>query len=95
MCIRNWPRMKPYFDFSRSVAYPEVNMNKGGGWLGVGFGDQLYVGPVMGQVIIQQYSQNACFLFRFGAFEYFKNMSVDDRGNLSPSKRMLCGLGKC
>ncbi|KRT86257.1 mitochondrial carrier protein, partial [Oryctes borbonicus] len=30
---------------------------------------------------------------RFGAFETFKNHMVDERGNLSPSGRMLCGLG--
>lgn len=31
--------------------------------------------------------------FRFGAFEYFKNMAVDERGNLAPHMRMVCGLG--
>lgn len=31
--------------------------------------------------------------FRFGAFEEFKKRSVDERGNLAPSKRLLCGLG--
>lgn len=31
--------------------------------------------------------------FRFGAFEEFKKRSVDHRGNLPPSKRLLCGLG--
>lgn len=30
---------------------------------------------------------------RFGAFEEFKKRSVDERGNLSPVNRMLCGLG--
>lgn len=30
---------------------------------------------------------------RFGAFETFKEYAVDDRGNLGPSKRLLCGLG--
>lgn len=30
---------------------------------------------------------------RFGAFEALKKRSVDERGNLSPVKRMLCGLG--
>lgn len=33
------------------------------------------------------------FLFRFGAFEEFKKRSVDERGNLSISNRLLCGLG--
>lgn len=30
---------------------------------------------------------------RFGAFEELKKRSVDANGNLSPSKRLLCGLG--
>lgn len=30
---------------------------------------------------------------RFGAFESFKNRMVDDEGNLSPGRRLLCGLG--
>lgn len=30
---------------------------------------------------------------RFGAFEEFKKRSVDEKGNLSPVDRMLCGLG--
>lgn len=30
---------------------------------------------------------------RFGAFEEFKKRSVDEKGNLAPSKRLLCGLG--
>ena len=30
---------------------------------------------------------------RFGAFEQFKKMKMDDRGNLRPLDRMLCGLG--
>jgi len=30
---------------------------------------------------------------RFGTFESLKKRSVDERGNLSPSKRLLCGLG--
>ncbi|KAH7646496.1 mitochondrial 2-oxodicarboxylate carrier-like protein [Dermatophagoides farinae] len=30
---------------------------------------------------------------RFGAFEEFKKRSVDERGNLSISNRLLCGLG--
>lgn len=30
---------------------------------------------------------------RFGAFEEFKKRSVDERGNLAPGKRLLCGLG--
>ncbi|KAG7175916.1 tricarboxylate transport protein-like [Homarus americanus] len=34
--------------------------------------------------------KSAC---RFGAFEQFKKHSVDERGNLSPGKRLLCGLG--
>ncbi|XP_045611810.1 putative tricarboxylate transport protein, mitochondrial [Procambarus clarkii] len=34
--------------------------------------------------------KSAC---RFGAFEQFKKYSVDEKGNLSPSKRLLCGLG--
>lgn len=34
------------------------------------------------------------FLFyRFGAFEEFKKRSVDEKGNLSASQRLLCGLG--
>lgn len=31
--------------------------------------------------------------YRFGAFEALKQRSVDDRGNLSPQARVLCGLG--
>ncbi|KAK4878029.1 hypothetical protein RN001_010535 [Aquatica leii] len=30
---------------------------------------------------------------RFGAFEAFKNRMKDEKGNLSPAGRMLCGLG--
>jgi len=30
---------------------------------------------------------------RFGAFEQFKNMRKDSKGNLAPVDRMLCGLG--
>jgi len=30
---------------------------------------------------------------RFGSFEQFKRSMVDDRGNLSPVNRLLCGLG--
>lgn len=30
---------------------------------------------------------------RFGAFESFKKQAVDERGNLSPQMRVLCGLG--
>merc|ERR1712243_422980 len=30
---------------------------------------------------------------RFGAFEHFKKHMVDERGNLSPGSRLLCGLG--
>lgn len=30
---------------------------------------------------------------RFGAFETFKKRAVDERGNLSADKRVLCGLG--
>lgn len=30
---------------------------------------------------------------RFGAFEELKKRSVDERGNLAPGKRLLCGLG--
>merc|ERR1712032_846710 len=30
---------------------------------------------------------------RFGAFEQFKKIMVDDKGNLSPGSRLLCGLG--
>lgn len=33
------------------------------------------------------------FCFRFGAFESFKKLAVDDIGNLRPVDRMLCGLG--
>ena len=29
----------------------------------------------------------------FGAFEQFKNIMVDDKGQLSPGSRLLCGLG--
>lgn len=29
----------------------------------------------------------------FGAFEEFKKRSVDERGNLAPGQRLLCGLG--
>lgn len=38
-----------------------------------------------------------CFLwlfsFRFGTFESLKKKSVDEKGNLPPAKRLLCGLG--
>lgn len=34
--------------------------------------------------------KSAC---RFGAFEQLKKMCVDERGNLSPGSRLLCGLG--
>lgn len=34
--------------------------------------------------------KSAC---RFGAFEQLKKHSVDEKGNLSPGKRLLCGLG--
>uniref|UniRef100_A0A1B6BX60 Citrate transport protein n=1 Tax=Clastoptera arizonana TaxID=38151 RepID=A0A1B6BX60_9HEMI len=30
---------------------------------------------------------------RFGAFESFKKKAVDEKGNLSPTARILCGLG--
>jgi len=30
---------------------------------------------------------------RFGAFEHFKKQMVDEKGNLSPGSRLLCGLG--
>ena len=30
---------------------------------------------------------------RFGAFEQFKKQMVDEKGNLSPGSRLLCGLG--
>lgn len=30
---------------------------------------------------------------RFGAFEELKKRAVDEKGNLAPSKRLLCGLG--
>lgn len=30
---------------------------------------------------------------RFGSFEQFKKSMVDDKGNLSPASRLLCGLG--
>lgn len=30
---------------------------------------------------------------RFGSFEQFKKKMVDEKGNLSPSSRLLCGLG--
>ena len=30
---------------------------------------------------------------RFGAFEQFKKMKMDEKGNLKPVDRMLCGLG--
>ncbi|RZF48018.1 hypothetical protein LSTR_LSTR002084 [Laodelphax striatellus] len=30
---------------------------------------------------------------RFGAFESFKNYAVDEKGNLSPQMRVLCGMG--
>ena len=37
----------------------------------------------------------ADFLFsRFGAFEELKRFNVDENGNLTPFKRMLCGLGE-
>jgi hypothetical protein len=33
------------------------------------------------------------FCIRFGSFESFKKLAVDDIGNLGPVDRMLCGLG--
>ena len=30
---------------------------------------------------------------RFGSFEQFKRQAADERGNLSPGARLLCGLG--
>lgn len=33
------------------------------------------------------------FCSRFGAFESFKGKMIDERGNLSASSRILCGLG--
>ncbi len=30
---------------------------------------------------------------RFGGFEQFKKMAVDEKGNLAPVNRLLCGLG--
>ena len=30
---------------------------------------------------------------RFGSFEQFKKQMVDEKGNLSPGSRLLCGLG--
>lgn len=33
------------------------------------------------------------FHCRFGTFEYLKGKAVDEKGNLSPSMRLLCGLG--
>lgn len=33
------------------------------------------------------------FTLRFGAFEELKKRSVDERGNLAPHMRLLCGLG--
>jgi len=32
-------------------------------------------------------------LSRFGAFEELKKRSLDSKGNLGPSQRLLCGLG--
>lgn len=31
--------------------------------------------------------------YRFGTFEFLKGHAVDERGNLAPIMRMLCGLG--
>lgn len=31
--------------------------------------------------------------FRFGTFEYLKGQAADERGNLTPVSRLLCGLG--
>lgn len=33
------------------------------------------------------------FISRFGSFEALKKQAVDERGNLSPQMRVLCGLG--
>lgn len=36
-----------------------------------------------------------CFCHaRFGAFEEFKKRNVGPDGNLSPNRKLLCGLGK-
>lgn len=32
-------------------------------------------------------------IFRFGSFEAFKNQMKDERGQLTPGTRLLCGLG--
>ncbi|KJH46464.1 hypothetical protein DICVIV_07459 [Dictyocaulus viviparus] len=31
--------------------------------------------------------------FRFGTFEFLKGKAIDDKGNLTPLKRLACGLG--
>jgi hypothetical protein len=31
--------------------------------------------------------------FRFGTFEFLKGKAADERGNLTASTRLLCGLG--
>lgn len=33
------------------------------------------------------------YLCRFGTFESLKKKNVDEKGNLSPVNRLLCGLG--
>lgn len=33
------------------------------------------------------------YLYRFGTFESLKKNNVDEKGNLPPAKRLLCGLG--
>lgn len=33
------------------------------------------------------------FISRFGSFEALKKQAVDERGNLNPQMRVLCGLG--
>jgi solute carrier family 25 citrate transporter 1 len=32
-------------------------------------------------------------IYSFGTFEWLKSYAVDERGNLAPHMRLLCGLG--
>ena len=34
------------------------------------------------------------FLYRFGAFEFFKKKAVNEQGTLTPGRKLACGLGK-
>lgn len=42
---------------------------------------------------IQMQTIGGITLCRFGTFEFLKSHAVDEKGNLPPVMRLLCGLG--